>query len=302
MIIEVKEAMFVSLQLEPLIILYGLVLLFLVLLLASAIKIVPQFERVVVLRLGKIIGVRGPGVVFLIPFIDRGIRVDLRERYLEVTRQTCITQDNAPVDIDFLIYFKVIDPEKSILAVQDFEGAAIGIATTTLRAVVGDIELDAVLARREYINNVLREKLDEVTQRWGVKVTAVEIREIMPPREVQDAMVKQISAERTRRAMILEAEGKRESLIRVAEGEKESAILKAEGEKRAAILRAEGIAQALNTINEAAAKLDPKALLLQYLEAWKEVAASPSTKIVLPMEITSMIEPIKKLFGVEETK
>ncbi|MCC6059687.1 MAG: paraslipin, partial [Thermofilum sp.] len=157
-----------------------LVLAVVVAIIAPNIKIVPEYQRLVVLRLGRVIGVAGPGLVILVPFIDKGIVVDLREQYIEVTKQTCITKDNAPVDIDFLIYFRVMDPKKSVIEVADFRGAAVGIATTTLRAVVGDIDLDHVLAKREYINEVLREKLDEVTARWGVKVTAVEIREILP--------------------------------------------------------------------------------------------------------------------------
>ncbi|RLE63758.1 MAG: SPFH/Band 7/PHB domain protein, partial [Thermoprotei archaeon] len=229
-----------------------------------------------------------------------GIKVDLRERYIEVERQTCITKDNAPVDIDFLVYFKVFDPEKTVISVSNFEGAATGIATTTLRAVVGDLTLDEVLAQRERINSILRTKLDEVTERWGVKVTAVEIREILPPRDVQTAMIRQMSAERNRRAMILEADGKKESAIRVAEGEKQAAILKAEGEKQAAILKAEGIAIALSKINEAAKILDEKTLLLQYLEAWKDIAASQSTKIILPMEIMEMMKPFRKILGLRE--
>ncbi len=270
--------------------------------LVNSIKIVPQFERLVVLRLGKVVGVKGPGPVFLIPVIDQGIKVDLRERYIEVERQTCITKDNAPVDIDFLVYFKVFDPEKTVISVSNFEGAATGIATTTLRAVVGDLTLDEVLAQREKINSILRTKLDEVTERWGVKVTAVEIREILPPTDVQTAMIRQMSAERNRRAMILEADGKKESAIRVAEGEKQAAILKAEGEKQAAILKAEGIAIALSKINEAAKALDDKTLLLQYLEAWKDIAASQSTKIILPMEIMEMIKPFRKILGLKEEK
>ncbi|RLE71391.1 MAG: SPFH/Band 7/PHB domain protein [Thermoprotei archaeon] len=268
--------------------------------LVNSIKIVPQFERLVVLRLGKVVGVKGPGPVFLIPVIDQGIKVDLRERYIEVERQTCITKDNAPVDIDFLVYFKVFDPEKTVISVSNFEGAATGIATTTLRAVVGDLTLDEVLAQREKINSILRTKLDEVTERWGVKVTAVEIREILPPTDVQTAMIRQMSAERNRRAMILEADGKKESAIRVAEGEKQAAILKAEGEKQAAILKAEGIAIALSKINEAAKALDSKTLLLQYLEAWKDIAASQSTKIILPMEIMEMMKPFRKILGLRE--
>lgn len=261
---------------------------------ASSIRIVPEYQRIVVLRLGRVVKVAGPGIVLLIPFIDRGILVDLREQYIEVTKQTCITKDNAPVDIDFLIYFRVIEPKKSVVEVSDFRGAAIGIATTTLRAVVGDIDLDQVLAKREYINEVLREKLDEVTARWGVKVTAVEIREIIPPREVQEAMIKQMSAERNRRAMVTEAEGKREAAIRVAQGEKEALILKAEGEKQAAILKAEGQALALRYVDEEAKKLDPKTVLLQYFTALESIASSPSTKIVLPMELFKLLAPLQE--------
>jgi len=283
----------------------GIILAIIFSIIASSIRIVPEYERLVVLRMGRLIGVKGPGLVLLIPFIDRGIRVDLREQYIEVTRQTCITKDNAPVDIDLLIYFKVFDPLKSVLEVYDFKGAATGIATTTLRAVVGDIELDEVLAKREYINQVLRAKLDEVTQRWGVKVTSVEIREILPPREVQEAMIKQMSAERERRAMITQANGKKEAAIRVAEGEKQATILKAEGEKRAtilkaegekqaAILRAEGLATALEKVNSVALKLDSRTLALQYLDMFRALAASPSTKLLIPMEFTSLVEPFRK--------
>jgi regulator of protease activity HflC (stomatin/prohibitin superfamily) len=282
-----------------------LVLAVVVAIVAPNIKIVPEYQRLVVLRLGRVIGVAGPGLVVLVPFIDKGIVVDLREQYIEVTKQTCITKDNAPVDIDFLIYFRVMDPKKSVIEVADFRGAAVGIATTTLRAVVGDIDLDHVLAKREYINEVLREKLDEVTARWGVKVTAVEIREILPPREVQEAMIKQMAAERNRRAMVTEADGKREAAVRVAQGEKEAlilkaegekqaAILKAEGERQAAILRAEGEATALRQIDEAARTLDSRTLLLQYFTMLREVASAPSTKIVVPLEVFKLLKPFEE--------
>jgi len=276
-------------------IILAFVAIFILSILAASIKIIPEYQRLLIFRLGRAIGVKGPGLVFLIPLIDRGVVIDLRESYIEVERQTCITKDNAPVDIDFLIYFKVIEPTRSVLEVSDFRGAAIGIATTTLRAVVGDIDLDEVLAKREYINQVLRTKLDEVTMRWGVKVTAVEIREILPPKSVQDAMIRQMSAERNRRAMVTEAEGKRESSIRVAEGEKQSLILKAEGERQAAILRAEGISTALDMINKIAEKLDSRTVLLQYLEALKDIASAPSTKIILPMELFGLIRPLERM-------
>ncbi len=259
---------------------------------SAAIKVVREYQRLVVFRLGKAIGQRGPGLVFLIPIVDKAVWVDLREFFLEIPSQTCITKDNAPINIDFLIYFKVFDPEKSVIQVADFAGAARGIATTTLRAVVGDISLDDVLAKREQINQVLRAKLDEVTERWGVKVTTVEIREILPPREVQEAMTKQMSAERNRRALVTEADGKREAAIKVAEGEKQAAILKAEGDRQAAILRAEGFSLALDKIYSVARNVDSKTMTLQYLEALKALGEGASTKFIFPMEFTRLLQPL----------
>ncbi len=276
---------------------------FLVILAFMAIKIVPEYQRIVVLRLGKFLSVKGPGLVLIWPIIDTPIWADLRENYLEIPQQTTITQDNAPINIDFLIYWKVIDPEKSVLQVRNFMGAAQGVAMTTLRAVVGDIPLDDVLAKRDQINQVLRAKLDEVTERWGVKITTVEIREIEPPREVQDAMNKQMAAERSRRAMVLQADGEREAAIKVAEGQKQSAILKAEGDRQAAILRAEGYSLALHKIFEVAKTIDSKTMGLQYLETLKSVAESESTKWVIPMEFTQLVAPfVQHLKGSGETK
>ena len=173
-----------------------------------------------------------------------------------------------------------------------FAGALQGVATTTLRAVIGDILLDDVLSRRDQINEVLRVKLDESTETWGGKVTRVEIREITPPRDVQDAMNRQLSAERTRRAVITESEGARQSAINVAEGQKQSEILKAEGERQAAILRAEGFSQALERIYSAAHTIDEKTMTLQYLEALKQLGESPSTKFVIPTEFTRLAERV----------
>jgi regulator of protease activity HflC (stomatin/prohibitin superfamily) len=274
-------------------------------LLASAIRIVPEFQRLVVFRLGRCLGARGPGVVFLIPVIDRAVRVDLREQVREIPHQTSITKDNAPISIDFLWYYKVLDPTESVLQVGNFESAAQGMATTTLRAVIGGIPLDDVLSEREHINNMLRARLDEVTERWGVKVTNVEIREIVPPREVQDAMNRQMSAERIRRAVVTESTGTREAAINVAEGEKQANILRAEGEKQgnilraegekqAQLLRAEGFSAALDKIFSVAQTVDPKTMTLQYFETLKSIGASPSTKYIFPLEFTSMLETFVK--------
>lgn len=256
-----------------------------------SIKIVREYQRIVVFRFGRALAEKGPGIVFIYPIIDVPVRVDLRERFLTIPHQTCITKDNAPVDIDFIIYFKVINASDSVIQVQNFEGAALGIATTTLRAVIGDIALDEVLSKRENINAILRTKLDEVTTRWGVKVTNVEIREILPPKNVQDAMILQMSAERSRRAVVTEAEGKKQATVTVAEGDKQSNILRAEGDKQAAILRAEGFALALTTIYNAAKEIDQKTLALQYLDMLKNLGSSSSTKYIIPMEFTEMLKP-----------
>jgi regulator of protease activity HflC (stomatin/prohibitin superfamily) len=260
-----------------------------------AIKIVNQYERLLVFTLGRTSPqeVKGPGWVFVVPVVQRGIRVDLRERFIEVPSQTSITKDNAPISIDFLIYWRIVDPYRSVVEVQNFDGALQNIATTTLRAVVGDILLDDVLSKREQINEVLRVKLDEVTERWGGKVTTVEIREITPPRDVQDAMNRQLSAERTRRAVITESEGARQSAINVAEGTKQAEILRAEGDRQAAILRAEGFSLALERIYQAASQVDQKTMAIQYLEAFKALGQSPATKFLIPMEFTQLADAFR---------
>jgi regulator of protease activity HflC (stomatin/prohibitin superfamily) len=258
------------------------------------VRIVQQYEALVVFRLGKTNAslVRGPGINLIWPIIDRPVKVDLRESFIEVPSQTTITKDNAPINIDFLIYWKIVDPLKSLVNVVYFAGALQGIATTTLRAVIGDIVLDDVLSKREQINEVLRTRLDESTERWGGKVTTVEIREITPPRDVQDAMNRQLSAERTRRAVITESEGARQSAINVAEGEKQAAILRAEGDRQSAILRAEGFSEALQRIFSAASGVDEKTMALQYLEALKAIGSSPATKYVIPFEFTQLLQPL----------
>src|SRR5215216_3130061 len=258
-----------------------------------SVRVVQQFERMVIFRLGRTGPnlVRDPGLRFLVPVIDRPSKVDIREKFIEIPSQTTITKDNAPINIDFLIYWYIVDPLRSVVNVQNFAGALQGIATTTLRAVIGDFLLDDVLSKRETINEVLRAKLDEQTERWGGKVTTVEIREIIPPRDVQDAMNRMLSAERNRRAVITESEGTRQSTINVAEGDKQSQILRAEGERQAAILRAEGFSQALERIFAAARGVDEKTMALQYLEALKALGAGSATKFVIPVEFTQLLKP-----------
>jgi regulator of protease activity HflC (stomatin/prohibitin superfamily) len=263
--------------------------------------IVPEYQRVVRFTLGRFDGVRGAGWVWVIPFIHGTTNVDLREEVFDVEPQTCITKDNAPVTVDMLVFMRVVDPEMAVLRVQSYRLAARGMAITTLRAVVGDMNLDDVLAKREQINSVMQARMDEVTDRWGVKVNAVEIREILPPRDIQEAMSRQMSAERFRRATVTEAEGAREAAVTIAngnrdaailnaEGQRQSAILNAEGNRQAAILNAEGFSIALDRIYQSASRVDEKTMSLQYLDMMKALAGGPSTKWVIPMELTSFVQ------------
>jgi regulator of protease activity HflC (stomatin/prohibitin superfamily) len=270
----------------PLLLFFVLVVIVLYL----SVRVVNQYERLVVFRLGKTRPalVKDPGLRFLIPIVDRPVKVDVREDFDEIPRQTNITKDNAPIDIDFLIYFRIVDPLSSVVNIYDFRAALRGIATTTLRAVIGDMNLDDVLSKRDQINDVLRARLDEQTERWGGKVTTVEIRELIPPPGVQDSMNRMLTAERTRRAVITESEGERQSKINIAEGEKQSTILRAEGGRQSAILQAEGFSEALTRIFSAAREIDDRTMTLQYLEALKALGSTAATKYVIPLELTDL--------------
>ena len=272
----------------------GILVVILILAFRAIIHIVPEYQRLIVFRLGSFEKTAGPGIVLLLPPPIQSVAqtVDLREFVVEIPQQTCITKDNAPISIDFLIYQKVVEPKDSFLNIQNFRQAIQGIATTTLRAVVGNIPLDDVLAKREQINEELRVKLDDITHRWGVKVTNVEIKELTPPRDVQEAMNRQLTAERTRRASVTEAEGKKASAILVADGAKQAAILEAEGARQAAILRAEGFALALSTINAQAMNADARTMTLQYFNTLNQLGSSPATKFIIPTEFTSLAGPL----------
>ncbi len=282
-------------------ILLVVVLLFIFGVLRGAIRAVKEYERLVIFFIGRFRAVRGPGLTFVIPFVEHAYTVDLRETIIDIDKQTAITKDNASIGIDFLVYFRIVNPELSKTKVENPIDATGKIATTTLRAVIGDIVLDDVLSKREQINDVLRVKLDETTERWGVKITTVEIREIDPPRAIQESMNRQMSAERDRRAEVITAEGEREAAITRAAGSKESAILEAEGQKQsqileaqgerqAQLLRAEGYASALKAIHEQARDVDGNTMALQYMKTLENVGSSPSTKFVLPMELTGMVQ------------
>lgn len=266
--------------------------------LLSSIRILKEYERGVKLSMGRFTGVVGPGLVVVVPFIDQVINVDLRTRTLEVPRQDVITKDNATVGVDAVIYYKVVDPKRVVIEVEDFQYATIKLAQTTLRNIVGDMILDDVLSKRDVINTKLRETLDESTDKWGVKAEAVEIKEIEPPSAIQEAMTKQMAAERNKRAMILESEGSKQSQILQAEGQKESEILRSEGQRQAKIILAKGEAESIKLVAESAKSyLDGSALTLWQLKALEEVGKSPSTKFVIPMEFTELAERISRNIG-----
>ncbi|MQA00249.1 MAG: SPFH/Band 7/PHB domain protein [Dehalococcoidia bacterium] len=263
------------------------------------ISVVKQYERAVIFRLGRYVGTRGPGLVILVPFIDRGVKVDMREQVLDEPAGSSITEDNALVDIDYVVYMRVVDAEAAIINVQDATRAVRNLATTTLRSVVGDITVEEVLSQRERINQLLQTKLSTETVRWGVEVKAVEIREITPQQDIQHAMTRLLTADRTKRALITESEGDRQAAINRAEGAKqasileaegarESQILRAEGSRQAAILNAEGYSLGLERIYAVAQRVDANTMGLQYLDMMKALGEGASTKWIIPMDIAAV--------------
>ncbi|CAI8039614.1 Protein QmcA [Geodia barretti] len=271
---------------------------------AAGIVVVQQYQRMVVQRFGSYVGTQGPGLRLLIPILYHGTKVDLRERVTRVPTQKYITADNVVVDMDFVIYYRVMEEwaDRAVLEVQNFEAAVINLAFATLRSVIGSLDLSTTLSERERIRDDVQVRMDEVTSRWGVKVSQVEINEVDPPVGVKAAMERQKSADAIRTAEITESEGQRQAAINVAEGEKQSAILKAEGQRQseilqaegdqqAAVLRAEGFSAALERIYTVASTVDARTMSLQYFDTLKSLGSSPSTKFIFPMEFTSMLTP-----------
>ena len=269
---------------------------------SAGLIMVQQYQRMVVQRFGTFVSARSSGLHFLIPFVYHGTKVDLRERVARVPTQKYITSDNVVVDMDFVIYYRVMDnmAERAVLEVQNFELAVLNLAFATLRAVIGSTTLSEALTERERIRDALQLRMDEVTERWGVKVSQVEINEIDPPPGVKAAMEREKSAEAIKTADITESEGARQAQINRAEGEKQAsilsaegarqaAILTAEGEQQAAVLRAAGFSEALDRVYQVANTVDGKTMSLQYFETLKSLGDSPSTKWIFPMEFTSML-------------
>ncbi len=278
----------------------GLFLIFIIYLI-KAIYIIRPYEVGVIERLGKYRTTLLPGLRFIIPFIDVLKRVDMRELVMDVAPQEVITKDNVVVTVDGIIYFQVVEAPKALYNVVNFTYAIINLAQTTLRNIIGELDLDQTLSSREVINARLREILDEATEKWGVKVTRVELRRIDPPKDVTEAMHRQMKAERERRAAILEAEGVKQSEILKAEGERQSKILKAEGEAQAIkqiadaeryrrIAEAEGEAQAIVNIFKGIHTGEPtkEIIALRYFEALKAIADGKANKIFIPVELSSI--------------
>jgi regulator of protease activity HflC (stomatin/prohibitin superfamily) len=278
----------------------------------SGVTIIQPYEQGLWIVLGKYKTRLNPGFNWVYPLISDVVRLDLRTQVLDVPRQEVITKDNSPTNVDAIVYIRVIDPEKAYFEVVNYHIATVSLAQTTLRSVVGDMELDEILYNRDYINTKLRDILDEATDSWGVKVEAVEIREVDPIGTVKEAMEEQTAAERKRRAAILiadgnkkaailEAEGSKQSKILNAEGVRQSKILEAEGERIAQILRAQGQAQGLRILSLGAVPLDKKAMTVLSMEMFKKAADGQATKIIFPFEISKMMEQISNYLGASKT-
>lgn len=276
--------------------------------LLSGVKIVQPYEQAIYMRLGKFVRVLNQGLNIVCPLINQVVKLDLRTEVLDVPKQEVITKDNSPVSVDAVIYIKVTDPKNAFFEVTNYRLATVNLAQTTLRSIIGEMELDQILSSRERINVSLRDILDENTDKWGVKIEAVEIREVDPARKVKDSMEEQTSAERKRRAAILEAdgmkraaileaEGKKKSMILEAEGTRQSMILEAEGKRLATILEGQGEAQRLRIMSVGAAAMDSKAMSVLSMQTLQEVGKGESSKFFFPMELTRLVEGISDYVG-----
>ena len=305
-----------------------IVIVAVIVVITSGVKIVQPYEQAIYMRLGKFVRVLNQGLNFVCPLINQVVKLDLRTEVLDVPKQEVITKDNSPVEVDAVIYIKVevitkdnspvevdaviyikvTDPKNAFFEVTNYRWATVNLAQTTLRSIIGEMELDQILSSRERINVSLRDILDENTDKWGVKIEAVEIREVDPARKVKDSMEEQTSAERKRRAAILEAdgqkraaileaEGKKKSMILEAEGKRQSMILEAEGQRIATILQGQGEAQKLRIMSVGAASMDSKAMSVLSMQTLQEVGKGESSKFFFPMELTKLVEGVSEYIG-----
>ena len=298
----------------PIIVIILIVLVILVL--ATNIKVVQQSKAYVIERLGAFHSVWGVGIHFKVPFIEKVAKaVSLKEQVVDFAPQPVITKDNVPMQIDTVLYFQITDPKLYTYGVEHPMSAIENLTATTLRNIIGDLELDQSLTSRDIINSKMRAILDEATDPWGIKVNRVELKNIIPPREIQDAMEKQMKAERERREAILQAEGQKQSQILVAEGEKQSVILRADAARQAAIMKAEGEAEAIMKVQQATAEAlkllneanpNEQVVKIRALEAFQAAADGKATKIIIPSEIqglAGLCASAKAVFdGVEPNK
>jgi len=266
-----------------------LVLLLAIVTVYQMVEIVDAYEKKALTVFGEYRRLLEPGITFIPPFVSRTYAFDMRTQTLDVPRQEAITRDNSPVTADAVVYIKVMDAKKAFLEVDDYKMAVSNLAQTTLRAVLGDMELDDTLNKRQEINARIRKELDEPTDEWGVRVESVEVREVNPSKDVQQAMEQQTSAERRRRAMILEAQGERRSAVETAQGEKQSNIIRAQGEKQSQILEAQG--DAISTVLRAksAESMGERAIIEKGMETLEGIGQGESTTFVLPQELTSLV-------------
>ena len=255
----------------------------------SAVEIVDAYDKEALTVFGEYRELLEPGVHIIPPFVSRTYPFDMRTQTIDVPSQSAITRDNSPVTADAVVYIKVMDAKKAFLEVDDYKKAVSNLAQTTLRAVLGDMELDDTLNKRQEINAKIRKELDEPTDEWGIRVESVEVREVNPSKDVQQAMEQQTSAERRRRAMILEAQGERRSAVEQAEGDKQSNIIRAQGEKQSQILEAQG--DAISTVLRArsAESMGERAIIERGMETLEEIGKGESTTFVLPQELTSLV-------------
>ena len=274
----------------------------------SGVKIVQPYEQAIYMRLGKFVRVLDQGLNIVTPLINQVVKIDLRTEVMDVPKQEVITKDNSPVNVDAVIYIKVTDPKNAFFEVTNYRLATVNLAQTTLRSVIGQMELDEILSSRENINIQLRDTLDENTDKWGVRVETVEIKEVDPAPKVKQSMEEQTSAERKRRAAILEAdglkrsaimeaEGKKKSKILEAEGTRQSMILEAEGKRLATILEAQGEAQKLRILSVGSASMDAKALSVLSMDTMKAVSDGQASKIYFPLEMTKIVDGISEYLG-----
>jgi len=255
----------------------------------SSVEIVNAYEKRALTVLGDYRKLLEPGISFVPPFVNKTYPFDMRTQTLDVPRQEAITRDNSPVTADAVVYIKVMDAKKAFLEVENYKRAVSNLAQTTLRAVLGDLDLDDTLSKRSEINSRIRKELDEPTDEWGIRVESVEVREVNPSADVQQAMEQQTSAERKRRAMILEAQGERRSAVESAEGQKQSNIIRAQGEKQSQVLEAQGDAVSTVLRAKSAESMGERAVIEQGMETLESIGQGESTTFVLPQELSSIL-------------